>query len=86
MFIFDTWKIFKYSTQPLADLYNNLLSLGKCLSFTISQSILNEAALLINEPIFLGSVTSSKQTNVNLFLSLINSFNSGFSKCSISAT
>ena len=78
--------MFKCSTQPLADLYNNLLSLGKCLSLTIRPSILNEAALLINEPMFLGSVTSSKHTNVKLFLSLINSFNSGFSKCSICAT
>ena len=40
----------------------------------------------IKEPIFLGSVTSSKHTNVRLFLSFINSFNSIFSKCSISAT
>ena len=78
--------MFKCSTQPLADLYNNLLSLGKCLSLTIRPSILNEAALLIKEPMFLGSVTSSKQTNVKLFLPLIYSFNSGFSKCSISAT
>ena len=74
--MFDTLKIFKFSTQPLADLYITLLSLGKCLSFTIKPSILNEAALLIKEPIFLGSVTSSKHTNVKLFLSFINSFNS----------
>ena len=64
--------MFKCSTHPLADLYNNLLSLGKCLSLTIRPSILNEAALLIKEPMFLGSVTSSKHTNVKLFFPLIN--------------
>ena len=44
--------------HPLADLYINLLSCGKCLSLIISPSILNEAALLINEPIFLGHFPS----------------------------
>ena len=43
----------------------------------INPSISNDAALLINEPIFLGSVTSSRQTSVKLFLSLINCFKSG---------
>ena len=37
--------------------------------FTIIPSILKEAALLIIEPIFLGSVTSSKATKFILFLS-----------------
>ena len=60
-----------------ADLYINLLSRGKCLSLIINPSISNDAALLINEPIFLGSVTSSRQTNVKLFLSFINCFRSG---------
>ena len=69
-----------------ADLYMSLLSLGKCLSFIIKPSILNDAALLINEPIFLGSVTSSKHTKVQFFFSLMYSFKSGWSKCSTSAT
>ena len=43
----------------------------------IKPSILNDEALLINEPIFLGSVTSSKQTKVQFFFSLIYSFKSG---------
>ena len=55
-------------------------------SLIIIPSKLNDAALLIIEPIFLGSETPSKQTNVKLFFFLINSFSSGFSKCSISAT
>ena len=49
-------------------LYNNLLSLGNDLSFTINPSILKEVALLIIEPMFLGSVTSSKATNVKFLL------------------
>jgi len=69
VFIFDTSKIFIISVHPLALLYNNLLSLGYDLSFTIIPSILKEAALLIIEPIFLGSVTSSKATKFILFLS-----------------
>ena len=72
--------------QPLADLYISLLSDGKCLSFIIIPFISNDAALLIIEPIFLGSVTSSKQAKVKSFLILINSFKLFFSKCSISAT
>ena len=72
--------------HPLADLYISLLSAGKCLSLTIIPSILNGAALLIMEPIFLGSVTSSKHAKVKLFFTFINSFKLFFSKCSISAT
>ena len=45
-------------------------------SLIIIPSILKDAALLINEPIFLGSLTSSRQTNVKLFLSFINCFRS----------
>ena len=63
-----------YSIAPLAALYISLLSLGKFLSLINIPSILNEAALLINDPIFLGSVTPSKQTRVISFFSLINSF------------
>ena len=69
--MFETSNILIYSTQPLALLYNSLLSLGKDLSFTINPSILKDTALLIIEPIFLGSVTSSKATNVMFFLSFI---------------
>ena len=57
---FETLNIFKCSTPPLALLYNNLLLDGKDLSFTIIPSILNATAVLIIEPIFLGSDTSSK--------------------------
>ena len=63
--------------QPLADLYISLLSEGNCLSLTIKPSISKDAALLISEPMFLGSVTSSIHTNVKLFLPFINSFKSG---------
>jgi len=45
---------------PLALLYNNLLFEGKDLPFTINPSIPKATALLIIDPIFLGSVTSSK--------------------------
>ena len=65
------------SMQPLADLYIILLSDGKCLSLIIIPSISNDAALLIIEPIFLGSVTSSKHAKVKSFLILINSFDDG---------
>ena len=68
VFIFETSKIFTNSMQPLELLYNNLLSLGKDLSLTIIPSILKDAALLIIEPIFLGSVTSSKATKLIFFL------------------
>ena len=51
-----------------------------------NKNLLNDAALLITDPIFLGSVTPSKQANVILFFSLIKSFKIGFSKGSISAT
>ena len=50
-----TLNIFTCSAPPLALLYNNLLFEGKDLSFTIIPSIPNEAALLIIEPMFLGS-------------------------------
>ena len=63
--------------SKLMYIYINLLSRGKCLSLIINPSISNDAALLINEPIFLGSVTSSRQTSVKLFLSFINCFRSG---------
>ena len=73
VFKLDTSKIFICSTHPLELLYSSLLSLGNDLSLTINPSILNEAALLIIEPIFFGSVISSKQTKVRLFFFLINS-------------
>ena len=57
--------------HPLALLYKSLLSLGKDFSFTIIPSILNDAALLIIEPMFLGSVAPSKTANVTLFFSFI---------------
>ena len=53
-------------------LYKSLLSLGKCLSLIINPSILKDTALLIIEPIFRGSVTSSKANNVTFFLFSIN--------------
>ena len=70
MLTFETSNILRNSVQPLAVLYNNLLSLGKDLSLTIIPSMSNEAALLIIDPIFLGSVTSSKATKLIFFLSL----------------
>jgi len=54
--------------HPLALLYKSLLSLGKILSLIIIPPILNETALRIIDPIFLGSVTSSNA--INVFLSL----------------
>ena len=87
--IFDTSKIFTNSKHPLALLYKSLLSFGKDLSLTIIPSMLNEAALLIIDPMFLGSVTSSSITKVMFFLSkfsLINSLRIIFSRCSTSAT
>ena len=84
----DTSKIFKCSKQPLADLYISLLSLGKCLSLTIKPSILKDAALLIIDPIFLGSVTPSKAIKLILLplFSFMNSFKVISSNCSTSAT
>ena len=84
--MFETSNILIYSIAPLAALYINLLSSGKFLSFIIIPSMLNEAALLIKEPMFLGSVTPSKQTSVVLLVFFIKSLSIGFSKCSISAT
>ena len=71
MLTFETSNILRNSVQPLAVLYNNLLSLGKHLSLTIIPSMSNEAALLIIDPIFLGSVTSSKATKLIFFFSLV---------------
>ena len=51
-----------------------------------NKNLLNDAALLITDPIFRGSVTPSKQTKVKFFFSLIKFLSIGFSKCSISAT
>ena len=45
--------------------------IGKILSLIISPLMLNEAAHLIIEPMFLGSVTSSKQAKVIFFFSFI---------------
>ena len=59
--------MFMYSMHPLADLYISLLSLGKFLSFTINPSILKDTALLIIEPIFLGSLTPSRHTKLIFF-------------------
>ncbi len=67
MLTFETSNILRNSVQPLALLYNNLLSLGKDLSLIIIPSMSNEAALLIIDPIFLGSVTSSKATKLIFF-------------------
>ena len=84
VFIFDTSNIFINSVQPLAALYINLLSFGKDLSLTIIPSILKDAALLIIEPIFLGSVTSSKSNKIYIIsiqILIKKSFKSNFSKC-----
>ena len=67
-----------YSIAPLAALYINLLSLGKFRSLIIIPSILKDAALLIKDPIFLGSVTPSRQINVTSFFSLMYSLRIGF--------
>ena len=75
---FDTLKILIYSMAPLAALYISLLSLGKFLSLIITPSILKEAALLIKDPIFLGSVTPSRQIKVTLFFPFIYSLRIGF--------
>ena len=75
-------------TDPrnIGSLIRSAASFGKCLSLIMIPSILNEAALLINDPIFLGSVTPSKQTRVISFFSFIKSLRIGFSRCSTSAT
>ena len=70
VFIFATLKIFICSVPPLALLYKSLLFEGKDLSLTIIPFILNEAALLIIDPIFLGSVTSSKAIKLILFFTI----------------
>ena len=57
--IFETLNIFKCSTPPLALLYKSLLLAGKDRSLTINPSISKATALLIIDPIVLGSVTSS---------------------------
>ena len=68
VFIFDTSNTFINSVHPLAALYISFAFIGNDLSFTMIPSILKEAALLIIEPIFLGSVTSSKATKFIFFL------------------
>ena len=62
-----TLKILICSAPPLALLYKSLLLDGKDLSLTIIPSILKATALLIIEPIFLGSVTSSRAISLNFF-------------------
>ena len=62
----DTLNILMCSIPPLALLYNNLLFDGNDLSFTIIPSMLNATALLIIDPIFLGSVTSSRAMRFKL--------------------
>ena len=88
VFILETLKILICSVPPLALLYRSLLLDGKDLSLTIIPSILNATALLIIEPIFLGSVTSSRAIKFTfLFLfSITNSFKVISSNCSTSAT
>ena len=85
---FATLKIFICSVPPLALLYKSLLFEGKDLSLTIIPSILNATALLIIDPIFLGSVTSSKSYKFKFFFvfSIINSLRVISSSCSTSAT
>ena len=67
VFKFETLNIFICSAPPLALLYSNLLFNGKDLSFTINPSILNATALLMIDPIFLGSVTSSRAIKLIFF-------------------
>ena len=76
------------SVPPLALLYMSLLFEGKDLSLTIIPSILNATALLIIDPIFLGSVTSSSAIKFNFcfLFSIMNSFKVISSSCSTSAT
>ena len=71
VFTFETLKILICSTPPLALLYKSLLFDGNDLSLTIIPLILNATALLIIEPIFLGSVTSSRAIKLILFFSLL---------------
>ena len=71
----------KYSTKE------NLLHQGYVAEVEqLEKPILKDAALLITDPIFLGSVTPSKQTRVILFFVFMYSFKVGFSSCSTSAT
>ena len=67
--MFETLNIFICSAPPLALLYSDLLFEGKERSLTIIPSILNATALLIIDPIFLGSVTSSKAIKLRFFFS-----------------
>ena len=67
VFIFETLNILICSTPPLALLYNNLLLEGKDLSLTIIPSIPNATALLMIDPMFLGSVTSSNAIRLIFF-------------------
>ena len=67
VFTFETLKILICSAPPLALLYRSLLFEGKDLSFTIIPSIPNATALLIIDPIFLGSVTSSRAIKLIFF-------------------
>ena len=66
--MFETLKIFKCSMPPLADLNKSLLFIGKERSLTIKPSKLKLTALLIIEPIFRGSVTSSKAKKFKFLL------------------
>ena len=71
----------KYTSQ------DNLMHQGYVAEIEhIEKLILKDAALLIKEPMFLGSVTSSKHAKIKLFLFLIKLFKTNFSRCSISAT
>ena len=74
--MFETLKTGICSIAPLALLYKTLLSDGNDLSFTIIPSILNDAADLNIDPMFLGSVTSSRaiKFTLSLVFFLINSF------------
>ena len=67
LFTLATLKILICSTPPLALLYRSLLFAGKDLSLTIIPLISNATALLIIEPMFLGSVTSSRAIKLQFF-------------------
>ena len=75
----DTSKIFIYSMAPLEDLYIVYFHLDNVFP-CYNSSVLKDVALLIKAPMFLGSVTPSKQTKVILSFFLINSLRIGFSK------
>ena len=74
--------------HPLADLYINLLSEGKCRSLTIIPSIPNALADLIIDPIFRGSVTCSKAIKLTFLFLLFKTYSLSVisSSCSTSAT